>query len=117
MGGPWGPAGAVEFIFAVALLIYSRDLGAAAKTVVEAGIDSLLLEAVFVAILPEQELGIALKVADGTTRGAECAIATLLIRAGVLEAGHPAVKRFWNVPVVNCRGRTTGWIRPGTALS
>jgi len=74
-------------------------------------------EAVFVAILPEQELGIALKVADGTTRGAECAIATLLIRAGVLEAGHPAVKRFWNVPVVNCRGRTTGWIRPGTALS
>lgn len=74
-------------------------------------------EAVFVAILPEQELGIALKVADGTTRGAECAIAALLIRAGVLDAAHPAVARFWNTPVLNCRGRTTGWIRPGAALA
>ena len=74
-------------------------------------------EAVFVAILPEQELGIALKVADGTTRGAECAIAALLIRAGVLDAGHPAVSAFWNAPITNCRGRTVGSVRPGAALA
>ena len=74
-------------------------------------------EAVFVAILPDQDLGIAVKVADGTTRGAECAITALLIRAGALAAHHPAVTRFWNTPIVNCSGRTTGWIRPGTALA
>lgn len=74
-------------------------------------------EAVFVAILPEQELGIALKVSDGSTRGAECAIAALLIRAGVLEPDHPAVAKFWNAPLINCRGTAAAWIRPGTALS
>lgn len=74
-------------------------------------------EAVFVAILPDQDMGIALKVADGTTRGAECAIAALLIRAGVLDQNHPAVARFWNAPIVNCRGKTTGWVRPGTAMA
>ena len=47
-------------------------------------------EAVFVAILPEKGLGIALKVLDGATRASEAAIAHLLVRAGVLEAGHPA---------------------------
>ncbi|WP_136636340.1 asparaginase [Pseudooceanicola onchidii] len=71
-------------------------------------------EAVFVAILPEQELGIALKVVDGGTRGAECAIAALLIRAGVLDAGHPAVAKFWNAPMTNCRGKEVGFVRPGS---
>lgn len=74
-------------------------------------------EAVFVAILPEQDLGIALKVADGGTRAAECAIAALLIRVGALEADHPAVASFWNAPLVNCRGRKAAWIRPGAALA
>ena len=73
-------------------------------------------EAVFVAILPEQGLGVALKVADGTTRGAECAIAQILIRLGVLQADHPAVSKFWNAPILNCRGMDTGAIRPGAAL-
>jgi L-asparaginase II len=74
-------------------------------------------EAVYVAILPEQGLGIALKVVDGTTRAAECAIASLLIRAGVLSSEHPALRRYWNAPIVNCRGTTTGWVRPGAALA
>ena len=74
-------------------------------------------EAVYVAILPEQGLGIALKVVDGTTRAAECAIASLLIRADVLSAEHPAVRRYWNAPIINCRGTTTGWVRPGAALA
>ena len=41
-------------------------------------------EGVFVAILPEKGLGIALKVLDGNSRASEAAIAHLLVRAGVL---------------------------------
>jgi len=68
-------------------------------------------EAVFVAIVPEKGLGIALKVLDGNSRASEAAIAHLLVRAGVLEAGHPAtVKRL--APVQrNWRGIETGQLR------
>ncbi|EAQ03815.1 hypothetical protein OB2597_11246 [Pseudooceanicola batsensis HTCC2597] len=74
-------------------------------------------EAVYVAILPEAGLGVALKVMDGATRAAECAIAAILIRLGVLSAEHPAVEKYWNAPLVNCRGRRAAWIRPGTGLA
>ncbi len=68
-------------------------------------------EAVFVAILPEQKLGIALKISDGGTRGAEAAIAALLVRAGVLEADHPAARKRLDAVQTNCRGKQTGVIR------
>ena len=73
-------------------------------------------EAFYVAILPEQQLGIALKVADGTTRGAECAIAALLVRAGVLDRNHPATLKRMNAPITNWRGTLTGYIRPAAGL-
>jgi hypothetical protein len=50
----------------------------------------------FVAILPTRGLGVALKVADGATRASNCTIATLLVRLGVLDADHPATRRFMN---------------------
>ncbi|WP_309665665.1 asparaginase [Tabrizicola sp.] len=65
-------------------------------------------EAVFVAILPEQGLGIALKITDGGTRAAEAAIAALLVRAGVLEADHPATRKRLNAVLTNWRGLKTG---------
>lgn len=68
-------------------------------------------EAVFVAMLPEQKLGIALKIADGTTRASECAISALLVKLGVLDADHPATKKRLNAPVLNRRGIDTGTIR------
>ncbi|WP_431298201.1 asparaginase [Tabrizicola sp. BL-A-41-H6] len=68
-------------------------------------------EAVFVAILPEQGLGIALKVVDGGTRAAEAAIAALLVRAGVLEADHPATRKRLNTVQTNWRGIETGTFR------
>jgi L-asparaginase II len=74
-------------------------------------------EGVFVAIVPEKGIGIALKVLDGNSRASEAAIAHLLVRAGVLEAAHPAtVKRLAPVQV-NCRGKETGLVRvaPGFA--
>lgn len=61
-------------------------------------------EAVFVAIAPERGLGIALKVADGGTRGAEAAITALLVHCGLLEANHPAVGRYLTDPLRNRRG-------------
>lgn len=74
-------------------------------------------EAVFVAILPEKGLGMALKVVDGGTRASEAAIAHLLVRAGVLEAGHPATVKRLNPVQRNWRGIETGILRiaPGFA--
>ena len=68
-------------------------------------------EAVFVAILPEQGLGMALKITDGGTRGAEAAITALLTRAGVLDANHPAALKRLGGKQTNWRGFVTGETR------
>jgi len=68
-------------------------------------------EAVFVAIVPELRMGIALKITDGGTRGAEAAIAALLVRQGVLDADHPATLKRLNAVQRNWRGIETGVIR------
>lgn len=68
-------------------------------------------EAMFVAIIPERQLGIALKVIDGGTRAAEAAITALLIRAGVLDADHPAARKRLNTVERNWRGIAVGSIR------
>jgi len=73
-------------------------------------------EGFFVAILPEQKLGIALKAACGTTRAAECAIAALLVKLGVLDPNHPATLKRMNAPITNWRGIRTGTLKPATAL-
>ncbi|MDD7970446.1 asparaginase [Roseinatronobacter alkalisoli] len=51
-------------------------------------------EAVFVAILPQSGLGIALKIVDGGVRAAEAAITALLVRHGALDGNHPVVARY-----------------------
>ncbi|MFC3168829.1 asparaginase [Paracoccus fontiphilus] len=68
-------------------------------------------EAVFVAILPNQGLGVALKVTDGATRAAEAAITALLVHLGVLGESDPAVGRFLTDPLRNWRGIPTGEMR------
>jgi len=68
-------------------------------------------EAVFVAILPDQGLGVALKVTDGATRAAEAAITALLVHLGVLPENDPAVGRFLTDPIRNWRGMVTGDMR------
>ncbi|TNC48334.1 asparaginase [Rubellimicrobium rubrum] len=67
-------------------------------------------EGVFVAILPEQGFGVALKIADGATRASEATIAAILSRLGVLEAGHPVVQRLTAGVQRNWRGMETGRI-------
>jgi L-asparaginase II len=68
-------------------------------------------EAVYVAIVPEKGLGIALKVVDGGSRASEAAVAALLVKLGVLDPAHPAaVKRMASIQR-NWRGVETGFIR------
>ncbi len=81
---------------------------AAGKAAVKTG-----AEGVFVAILPVQKLGIALKIADGATRAAEVAIAALLARLGVISPEHPMLQR----PIRNWDGLVTGVERPVANLA
>ena len=73
-------------------------------------------EAFFIAIIPTRKLGIALKIADGGTRAAECTIAALVVRLGLLDADHPTTRKFMNAPITNWRGIETGRIMPAATL-
>ncbi|MEP3296451.1 MAG: asparaginase [Pseudoruegeria sp.] len=73
-------------------------------------------EGVYIAILPERKLGVALKIIDGTTRASECAIAAILVGLGVLNPEHPATLRRMNKPILNVAGLTCGEIRPAATL-
>jgi L-asparaginase II len=70
-------------------------------------------EGVYCAALPEQGVGIALKAADGAGRGAEAAMAHLLMRFGVLEdAGRRrALAARLKPSLFNRAGRVVGEIR------
>ena len=73
-------------------------------------------EGFYIAIIPGRKLGVALKIADGTTRASECAIAAILVQLGVLDADHPATQAFMNAPVRNRRNIRTGTIKPAASL-
>lgn len=73
-------------------------------------------EGVFTAILPERRLGVALKIIDGATRASECAMASLLVRLGVLDANHPATIRRMRPVQRNRRGLKTGILRPAAGF-
>ncbi|MBL9049049.1 MAG: asparaginase [Tabrizicola sp.] len=75
------------------------------KVAVKGGADG-----VYVAIVPEKSLGIALKIVDGSSRAKDAAITALLASIGVLDPAHPAaVKRM--APVLrNWRGLETGFL-------
>ena len=73
-------------------------------------------EGVFVAILPELEKGIALKIFDGGTRASECAIASLLIQLGVLSSNHPTALAYTNAPILNWRSIETGMMKASNSF-
>lgn len=68
-------------------------------------------EGVFVAIIPERGLGVALKILDGGTRASEAAITALLVHLGLLEPDDPVVGRYLTGPLTNWRGKVTGELR------
>jgi len=73
-------------------------------------------EAVFIAIIPEKRLGVALKITDGATRASECAIAAILVGLGVLDANHPAAQQYINGPLLNRRNINCGTLNPAVEL-
>lgn len=74
-------------------------------------------EGVFVAMVPEKGLGVALKAADGATRASEATIAALLVRLGVLDPEHEETRKVLNAPIRNWRGTVTGYIRSVDGLT
>jgi L-asparaginase II len=73
-------------------------------------------EAVFMAVLPDQGLGVALKIDDGTTRAAETTIAKVLTLLEVADAAAPQVAKHLNPPIKNWRGDVVGERRTTAAL-
>lgn len=73
-------------------------------------------DGVFVAIIPEKRLGVALKIRDGATRASECVIAAILVSLGVLDPKHPAAIARMTPTLKNWRGITVGHVRPAAAL-
>ncbi len=73
-------------------------------------------EGVFVAIVPERRLGIAVKIADGATRASECAVAALLVRIGVLDPNHPAALKTMSPTLKNWDGLEVGALQPSETL-
>ncbi len=69
-------------------------------------------EGVFVAILRDRGLGVAVKIHDGAARAAEVAITALLVHLGALEENHPAVARWMRVKQKNFARKDTGWLQP-----
>ncbi|WP_022707920.1 asparaginase [Paracoccus zeaxanthinifaciens] len=68
-------------------------------------------EAVFVAILPDEGMGLALKITDGATRASEAAITALVRYLGVIDRNAPVIGRVLTDPIVNWRGIATGEMR------
>lgn len=73
-------------------------------------------EGFYIAILPAQGLGVALKIEDGASRASEAVIAQILVRLGAVAAGHPAVQARVGYPMKNWRGITVGELRAAPAL-
>ena len=74
-------------------------------------------EAMYIAILPEKGLGIALKIDDGNKRGSEAAIAALLARYGALDKGDPVYTALADAPILNCQGFAHGHLRAAEVLT
>jgi L-asparaginase II len=73
-------------------------------------------EGVYVAIIPEKRLGVALKIVDGATRASEAAIATILVNLGALNPAHPAAQAYMSPQILSRRGLAAGQIRPASTL-
>ncbi|MEM1298345.1 MAG: asparaginase [Pseudomonadota bacterium] len=73
-------------------------------------------EGVFVGILPEAGLGIALKIDDGSTRGSHAAITALLARYEALDREDPVYLEYAYAPLLNRRDIDCGRIRAAPDL-
>jgi L-asparaginase II len=82
------------------------------QTVVKTG-----AEGVFVAVIPDKGLGVALKIDDGATRAAETAMAKVLTLLDAADATSPKIAKHLTPAVRNWRGDEVGARRPAEALA
>lgn len=82
----------------------------------ECGEDALVkvgAEGVYCAAFPKQGLGVALKIDDGTQRGAEVAMGAILRKHGVIDDAKAEVLKKYLTPVLtNWAGKYAGDMRP-----
>lgn len=70
-------------------------------------------EGVFIAAIPDQGLGVALKIADGNARARATALIAILDHLGVLsETEKSQLQAHFSPPIENSRGLGVGEIRP-----
>ncbi|MFV0472893.1 MAG: asparaginase [Pikeienuella sp.] len=74
-------------------------------------------EGAFIAILPERGLGVALKIDDGNSAAAECAMAGILVALGALEADDPRIAEWLHPQEINRRGTICGGGEPAEAIT
>lgn len=95
--------------------------GRACSDLIEAGRGATVVktgaEGVFMAALPEQGFGVALKIDDGTTRAAETAIAKVLTLLGAADEQEPKLAKHLRPSVRNWRGDVVGERRVTAVLN
>lgn len=74
-------------------------------------------DGVYVAIVPDRQIGIALKISDGAERAKAAAIGAILIRLGLLDRDHKAARAVVNTATLNRRGIVIGTVRASAALA
>lgn len=80
-------------------------VSAAGRAVAKSG-----AEGIYVAMLPEAGLGVALKMEDGASRGSHAVIAGILTKLGALAQDDPLVRAHVGAPLHTRRGVACGRI-------
>jgi len=73
-------------------------------------------EGVYTGMVPELGLGIALKIDDGASRGAETVITALLVALGLIDAASETAQKWMCPPWINTRNAVVGEQRPTELL-
>ena len=74
-------------------------------------------EGVYGVALPEQGLGVALKVEDGSAMAAMVALIAVLDALGFEASSRQRIAPFAHLPITNTRGETVGMIEPSGKLA
>lgn len=74
-------------------------------------------EGFFVAMFPEQQIGVALKIEDGSDRAKDSAITAILCGLGVLDPAHPAARAVLHGPFYSKLGIEAGHYRIADTLA
>lgn len=75
-------------------------------------------EGYYTAVIPEQGLGIAIKMDDGNSRGSQVAMGAVLEKLGVLSDDQlKALAEYVNPDITNSRGDVVGRLEPSSAWS